>query len=108
MMMRKTACAWIVAAAVVATASAVVEDSRLEQGRLQYELAKSDSRLPRYGDCWKSAVRDLEEGCKRLTDDEQGGHPTMRSILITTTSNSVTWWFMYCCSFAIGSSKRCL
>ena len=93
--MSKTA--WIVAAAVVATASAVVEDSRLEQGRLQYELAKSDSRLPRYGDCWKSAVRDLEEGCKRLTDDEQGGNSTMRSILVTTTSNPVTWcwWFMY-------------
>ena len=83
MMMRKTAIAWIVVAvsAVVATASAVVEDSRLEQGRLQYELAKSDSRLPRYGDCWKSAVRDLEEGCKRLTDDEQGRDSVMESIL---------------------------
>ena len=82
-----TAIAWIVVmavSAVVATASAVVEDSRLELGRLQYELAKSDSRLPRYGDCWKSAVRDLEEGCKRLTDDEQGRNPTMRSILFNT------------------------
>ena len=68
--------AWILAAAVaafaVASPSAAHEDSRLELGRLQYELAKSDSRIPRYGDCWKNAVRDLEEGCKRLTDDEQG------------------------------------
>ena len=75
-----TATAWILAAAVVA-ASVVAsssEDSRLELGRLQYELAKSDSRIPRYGDCWKSAVRDLEEGCKRLTDDEQGRDSTMK------------------------------
>ena len=89
-MMSKTAWIVLAASAVVATASAVVEDSRLEQGRLQYELAKSDSRLPRYGDCWKSAVRDLEEGCKRLTDDEQGGNSTIGSIMVNT-SNSVTW-----------------
>ena len=79
-----TATAWILAAAVV-VASVVAsssEDSRLELGRLQYELAKSDSRIPRYGDCWKSAVRDLEEGCKRLTDDEQGRDSVMESILV--------------------------
>ena len=78
-----TATAWIFAAAAVAAASVafaqVHPDTRLELGRFQYELAKSDSRIPRYGGCWKAAVRDLEDGCKRLTDDEQGRGSIVRS-----------------------------
>ena len=70
--MMRIALSWILVVATVTSAAS--EDNRLELGRLQYELAKSDSRMPRYGDCWKNAVRDLEEGCKRLTDDEQGGY----------------------------------
>ena len=36
-------------------------------------LTTLNTRTPlvRYGECWKTAVRDLEAGCKKLTDDEQ-------------------------------------
>ncbi len=50
----------------------VANDSRLELGRLQYQMATSDSQMPRYGECWKKAVKELEDGCKALDDEVQG------------------------------------
>ena len=40
-------------------------------GRMQYELIQLDSRMPRYGECWKAALRRLDQGCKQLDDDMQ-------------------------------------
>ncbi len=43
----------------------------LAQGRMQYEMIQQDARMPRYGECWKTALRRLERGCKQLDDDVQ-------------------------------------
>jgi hypothetical protein len=34
----------------------------VERGRAQYELLKSDVRMPRYGQCWQMALDDLHNG----------------------------------------------
>lgn len=44
---------------------------RLAQGRMQYEIIQLDSRMPRYGECWKAALQNLQRGCKQLDDDVQ-------------------------------------
>jgi len=41
------------------------------QGRMQYEVLSVDSRMPRYGPCWKSALAQLENGCSNLDDEVQ-------------------------------------
>lgn len=38
---------------------------------MQYEIIQLDARMPRYGECWKSALQNLEHGCQELDDDKQ-------------------------------------
>jgi hypothetical protein len=51
--------------------SALKDDKQLQEGQLNYNLVVRDSQMPRYGSCWKNALKELEEGCKHLTDDLQ-------------------------------------
>ena len=37
-------------------------DLDVERGRAQYEMVKTDSKMPRYGECWQSALNDLHTG----------------------------------------------
>lgn len=46
-------------------------DTLVLQGKMQYEIIQLDSRMPRYGECWKGALHRLDRGCKRLDDDVQ-------------------------------------
>jgi hypothetical protein len=39
-----------------------VIDVDVERGRAQYEMVRLDTKMPRYGDCWKSALEDLHNG----------------------------------------------
>ena len=41
------------------------------EGRAQYEMVTRESSRPRYGPCWTAALRQVEAGCGRLTDDNQ-------------------------------------
>ncbi|KAK5641109.1 hypothetical protein RI129_009656 [Pyrocoelia pectoralis] len=43
----------------------------VNQGRTQYQLLQERTRLPTYGNCWKSAVEHLEEGCRSLSEETQ-------------------------------------
>ena len=40
-------------------------------GKIQYDVIALDSQMPRYGPCWKQALRQLDAGCKKLDDDTQ-------------------------------------
>lgn len=51
--------------------SALKDDKQLQEGQLNYNLVVRDSQMPRYGSCWKNALKELEHGCKHLTDDLQ-------------------------------------
>ncbi|XP_064633031.1 uncharacterized protein LOC135491231 [Lineus longissimus] len=59
-------------AATVFGASQPSEES-IERGREAYQraLRESKSRIPEYGQCWKNALSQLEEGCQQLTDETQ-------------------------------------
>ena len=37
-------------------------DLDVERGRAQYEMVKTDTRMPRYGECWQLALNDLHTG----------------------------------------------
>ncbi|KAB0794003.1 hypothetical protein PPYR_13623 [Photinus pyralis] len=41
------------------------------QGRTQYQLLQERTNLPHYGNCWKSAVDHVEEGCRSLSEETQ-------------------------------------
>ncbi|KAJ8964774.1 hypothetical protein NQ317_007720 [Molorchus minor] len=43
----------------------------MEHGRAQYQLIKERSTLPQYGSCWKSALENLDEGCRYLSEETQ-------------------------------------
>lgn len=47
------------------------DDKQLQEGQLNYNMALRDSQMPRYGGCWKNALKRLDKGCKHLTDDVQ-------------------------------------
>ena len=47
------------------------DEKQLQEGQLNYNLVLRDSQMPRYGSCWKNALKELENGCKHLTDDVQ-------------------------------------
>ena len=40
-------------------------------GRQKYEAIVRDSKMPKYGICWSDALKNLEVGCKHLSDDIQ-------------------------------------
>ena len=42
-----------------------------QDGKEQYELISSYSQLPKYGDCWKRAIKQVKNGCKHLNDQIQ-------------------------------------
>ncbi|XP_072025194.1 uncharacterized protein [Amphiura filiformis] len=43
-----------------------------DNGRTQLNQIQDYSRHPHYGQCWTSALARLHEGCKQLTEEEQG------------------------------------
>ena len=47
------------------------DEKQWQEGQLHYNLVLRDSQMPRYGPCWKNALKELENGCKHLTDDVQ-------------------------------------
>ena len=47
------------------------DEKQLELGKTYYQNALQESKMPKYGDCWTDAIRKLEQGCKKLTDDVQ-------------------------------------
>ena len=47
------------------------DEALIQEGRTRYSLIVRDSKMPRYGSCWKEALSQLEKGCKQLTDDVQ-------------------------------------
>ena len=47
------------------------DETQIQEGKLNYDLIVRDSKMPRYGTCWKEALAELERGCKQLTDDVQ-------------------------------------
>lgn len=51
--------------------STLRDDKQLQEGQRNYDMVVRDSQMPRYGSCWKRALKDLEHGCKHLTDDVQ-------------------------------------
>ena len=48
-----------------------IDRIKYDEGKKQYELVESKSRMPQYGTCWKSALAAMQAGCKLLTDDIQ-------------------------------------
>ncbi len=48
-----------------------VTTAAMEEGRRQLESVTRDARSPKFGGCWTEALTELENGCSRLTDDEQ-------------------------------------
>jgi len=46
-------------------------DLLVSQGKQQYEIISMDSRMPRFGPCWKNALSALTVGCKDLDDEVQ-------------------------------------
>lgn len=48
-----------------------IRNARADEGRKQYEILLSDSKLPRYGSCWKTALDTLHSACNQLTEDTQ-------------------------------------
>lgn len=47
------------------------DDTQIQEGESSYTLIVRNSRMPRYGTCWKEALNKLENGCKQLTDEVQ-------------------------------------
>jgi len=43
----------------------------ITEGRNQYNAISADARMPRFGDCWKTALAELEHGCGNLDEDVQ-------------------------------------
>ncbi|XP_074646136.1 uncharacterized protein LOC141902353 [Tubulanus polymorphus] len=48
-----------------------VNDFGIADGKRSYEAALTDSKLPKFGTCWKNALAKLNSYCKKLTDDKQ-------------------------------------
>ncbi len=46
-------------------------NTALEDGRVRYDLIQRDSKLPKFGQCWTSALKHLESGCRQFTDEIQ-------------------------------------
>ncbi|KAG1668339.1 Protein GAMETE EXPRESSED 1 [Nymphon striatum] len=44
-------------------------EESIEEGRRQ--LIRLKSQMPRYGECWKNALHELEDGCKDMTERTQ-------------------------------------
>ncbi|XP_048520031.1 uncharacterized protein LOC109537806 isoform X2 [Dendroctonus ponderosae] len=42
-----------------------------EQGRSQYQLIKEKGTLPKYGACFKAALKHIDKGCRYLNEDTQ-------------------------------------
>lgn len=51
--------------------SASGEQPAYDVGKAEYEVIRRDARMPVYGECWKRALSQLEQGCQALTDDKQ-------------------------------------
>jgi len=45
-----------------------IDKSKYEEGKSQYALMDSKSKLPKYGQCWKDAIVTIQTGCKELDD----------------------------------------
>jgi len=43
----------------------------VSMGKIQYDVIKLDAQMPRYGQCWTAALKQLDSGCKQLDDDMQ-------------------------------------
>lgn len=41
------------------------------EGELQYQMVAREATMPRYGECYQAAMKDLHIGCKELTDEVQ-------------------------------------
>jgi len=37
-------------------------DLDVERGRAQYEMVKTEIKMPRYGSCWQNALENLHNG----------------------------------------------
>lgn len=48
-----------------------LEPGRLEEGRTQLQRLQEFSRHPRFGDCWTTALKRVDVGCRQLDEDEQ-------------------------------------
>ncbi|XP_071541245.1 uncharacterized protein [Panulirus ornatus] len=46
-------------------------DTRAKEGKHHYDLMTREAQMPRYGECYQNALRDLHEGCSDLTDEVQ-------------------------------------
>ncbi|OWF35096.1 uncharacterized protein LOC110443361 [Mizuhopecten yessoensis] len=44
-----------------------VDRSKYEDGKSRFEVIDSQARLPKYGQCWQSAIAVIQKGCKQLT-----------------------------------------
>nr|XP_022917220.1 uncharacterized protein LOC111426771 [Onthophagus taurus] len=42
-----------------------------QKGKIQYQLLQERGNLPQYGDCWKNAIRKVDDGCKELSEETQ-------------------------------------
>nr|XP_006820991.1 PREDICTED: uncharacterized protein LOC100374938 [Saccoglossus kowalevskii] len=47
------------------------DQSKFKEGETQFSALQEYTRHPRYGQCWTNALQQINEGCRRLTDDEQ-------------------------------------
>ena len=48
-----------------------INTERYNKGKEKYEAIKRETMMPKYSQCWKSALQNLEVGCKTLNDDIQ-------------------------------------
>ncbi|XP_042229220.1 uncharacterized protein LOC121871144 [Homarus americanus] len=64
-----------------------------KEGQLHYELMTTQSKMPRYGDCYQNTLQDLRDGCSNLTDEVQS-----RLALAFTNCYMVRFgWVVYPC-----------
>ena len=48
------------------------DEEQFELGKKHFQNALQDSKMPTdYGTCWTNAIRNVEQGCKDLTEDVQ-------------------------------------
>ena len=47
------------------------QDPCYQQGKARYEVLNAESRRPLYSECWTAALKQLQSGCKQLSDDVQ-------------------------------------
>jgi 3-methyladenine DNA glycosylase AlkC len=59
--------------ALTAYDSSQLSEESVQKGKEAYQqaLRESKSRIPEYGHCWKNALKQLDEGCRQLTDETQ-------------------------------------